>query len=101
MIKISKVFNSLEIVSAAAETLDSSVTSRDRVIIFGSGRFASWAAAFRVGRREFRGERAAMIMVDAPAFAKLRAVARPRPFDAPVIRTDFPERLAFVGSIDG
>lgn len=88
-------------VSAAAETLDSSVTSSLSVMTFGAGRLAFWAAVFISGIRDSRDERAAMMIVEAPALAKLRVVARPTPFDAPVIRTDFPDRLALVGSIDG
>lgn len=71
------------------------------MMIFGSDLLTFWAVDLISGMRESRDDRAAMIIVDAPALAKLRAVARPTPFDAPVIKTDFPSTLAFVGSIEG
>jgi uncharacterized membrane protein YbjE (DUF340 family) len=88
-------------VLAASETLSSEVTSSLRVIILGLGRLAASAADLISGIRESSEERAAMIIVDAPAFAKLMAVARPTPFEAPVMRTDLPARLKFEESMAG
>lgn len=99
LMRISRLLTSFEIVFAAASTLASSVTSSFTTMVFGSDLLAFWAADLISGIRDSREERAAMIIVDAPAFAKLRAVARPTPFDAPVIRTDLPDKLAFDGSI--
>lgn len=48
-----------------------------------------------------RSERAASRICEHPAMAKLIAVAFPMPFEAPVIRTDLPVRLALVGSMYG
>ena len=42
-----------------------------------------------------------MAMADTPALAKEMTVARPMPLLAPVTKTCFPERLAFVGSMAG
>lgn len=40
-------------------------------------------------------------MSDAPARAKERAMDRPIPRDVPVIRTDFPDKLAREGDMKG
>lgn len=82
---------------ATSSTFWRLVTSSFRERISGSG----WPALFAVSRTscetEEREDRAARAILDAPALAKLAAVARPTPFDAPVMRTLFPLRLNLVG----
>jgi len=55
--------------------------------IFGGGLLAALAAERISDGREPKGERAASAMPAAPALAKERAVARPTPLEAPVMRT--------------
>lgn len=74
-----------------------------QAIIFGGGRLLDFAAESMSSATWWRAssERARMAMDEAPALAYEIAMARPMPFDAPVMRTFLPERLAFVGLIAG
>lgn len=88
--------------SAAASRTDlEHATSSFIFKIRGTGlstfRAASWTAISVASSLE----RAPSIIVDAPALAKLTAMARPMPLLAPLISTDRPERSCLVGSMAG
>lgn len=101
LIRISNRPNSDSIPLAAASTLFWSVTSRLRASTLGSERFADFAAALISPIKESRLDRAPIAMYDAPDAAKESAVARPIPFEAPVMKTARPVRFCLVGSMNG
>jgi len=91
--------NAASTFSAASATLAESVvsTERDRTLSGWPGRWAARQAA-SVAWRLDRAKRAMPVM---PAWANARAMFLPMPFEAPVMRTTFPARLALAGLMAG
>jgi hypothetical protein len=87
--------------AAASETETGSVTSSFNCRIWGSGLPASRAAFLISFEMASSDERAPRIMEEAPAWAKLVAIARPVPLLAPVMRMLLPERFWAMGEMVG
>lgn len=101
LIKTSSLPAALSTCAAALATDSTLVTSRLTFRTVGAGLPAFLAACRTADSLASRLERAARTMVEAPALAKLRAVARPMPLLAPLMKTTLPARLCFVGSMAG
>lgn len=67
----------------------------------GAGFPAAAAADLISASRSARSDRAARAIWDAPALAYDKAVARPIPFEAPVMKTALPERFERDGEMAG
>lgn len=85
----------------APETDFGSVTSSFSCKTRGSGRPASRAAFLTTFEMVSRDERAPRMMCEAPALAKLVAIAAPMPLLAPVMKTALPGKSCLVGSMAG
>ena len=100
--RISSFPNEDVIAPTAFEIEEGSKTSRWTVISCGGLWFADLAAAWRLlwicGGK---GSIELSAIWDAPAFANERAVARPMPPDAPVMKIAWPLWLNLVGSMAG